>query len=70
MDSVRLIGEDRLQVGDIVEIRYKGHQIALIKAVIGLRDDSIFVLLFPDMSEESHTRSSLTTIMIIPLDKS
>ena len=70
MGPVRLNEEGCMQVGDFIEIRYKGHQIALIKEIIGLRDDNVFVLLFPDMSEESHTRSSLITIMTIPLDKS
>jgi len=70
MGSVRLIGGRWVQVGDFVEINYKGHQLALIKEIIVLQSDNIFVLLFPDMREEFHTHSSLLNIMAFPLDKS
>jgi len=65
----RIIGGQCVRVGDYVEINYKGFQIALVKEIIILPKDCIFVLLFPDMSEEFHTHSSLLNIMAFPLDK-
>ena len=59
-----------MRVGDYVEINYKGFQIALVRDIILLPKDCIYVLLFPDMTQELHTHDSLLNIMAIPLDKS
>ena len=58
-----------MRVGDFLEINYRGHRLALIKEIIAYEKDNIFVLLFPDMTEEFHTHSSLLNIMCNPFDK-
>jgi len=52
-----------LEVGDWIEVNYKNFRIALVKEIIPLRNDCLYVIMFPNMREETHTHDSLINIM-------
>jgi len=55
--------DSRLKVGDWIEVDYKKHKIALVKKIMPLKNDCLYVIVFPNMREETHTHDSLMNIM-------